>query len=164
MKSFIFSTIYHFVIFYIASRVVWNFGQVMATVLRIRDVIPDPNFFPSRIQGQRDSRIRIRIRIKEFRYFSPKNRSKVSEIRSRMLIPGPDPGSGIRILIFYLPIRIPDPVVKKSPDPGSGSATLLGKAEGSHVRVYVILTISITASIRSGLVPGSIGSVDPDPD
>ncbi len=47
---------------------------------------PDPGseFLPSR----------IRIRIKEFWYFSPKNRSKVSEIRSRMLIPGPDPGSG----------------------------------------------------------------------
>ncbi len=27
------------------------------TVLRIRDVIPDPGFFPSRIQGQIDSRI-----------------------------------------------------------------------------------------------------------
>jgi hypothetical protein len=30
----------------------------------------------------------------------------------------------IRILIFY-PSRIPDPGVKKAPDPGSGSATLL---------------------------------------
>jgi hypothetical protein len=29
---------------------------------------------------------------------------------------------GSRILIFY-PSRIPDPVVKKAPDPGSGSAT-----------------------------------------
>jgi hypothetical protein len=29
----------------------------------------------------------------------------------------------IRILIFY-PFRIPDPAVKKAPDPGSGSATL----------------------------------------
>jgi hypothetical protein len=33
------------------------------------------------------------------------------------------PESGSRILIFY-PFRIPDPGVKKVPDPGSGSATL----------------------------------------
>jgi hypothetical protein len=32
-----------------------------------------------------------------------------------------DPGSGIGKNLF----RIPDPVVKKAPDPGSGSATLL---------------------------------------
>ncbi len=38
-----------------------------------------------------------------------------------------DPGcsSRIRILIFY-PSRIPDPGVEKTPDPGSGSATLVG--------------------------------------
>ncbi len=37
-----------------------------------------------------------------------------------------DPGCSfwIRILILY-PSRIPDPGVKKAPDPGSGSATLL---------------------------------------
>jgi hypothetical protein len=34
------------------------------------------------------------------------------------------PESWIRILTFY-PSWIPDPEVKKSPDPGSGSATLL---------------------------------------
>jgi hypothetical protein len=34
------------------------------------------------------------------------------------------PGSRIRMLTFY-PSRIPDPGVKKEPDPGSGSATLL---------------------------------------
>jgi hypothetical protein len=34
------------------------------------------------------------------------------------------PGSRIRMLTFY-PSRIPDPGVKKAPDPGSGSATLL---------------------------------------
>ncbi len=33
------------------------------------------------------------------------------------------PGSRIRMLIFY-PSQIPDPGVKKAPDPGSGSATL----------------------------------------
>jgi hypothetical protein len=42
-------------------------------VFRIGMFIPDPvsEFFPSRIQGQKYSRIRIRI--KEFKYFNPKN-------------------------------------------------------------------------------------------
>jgi hypothetical protein len=34
------------------------------------------------------------------------------------------PGSRIRMPTFY-PSRIPDPGVKKAPDPGSGSATLV---------------------------------------
>jgi len=34
------------------------------------------------------------------------------------------PGSRIRMLTFY-PSRIPDPGVKKAPNPGSGSATLV---------------------------------------
>jgi hypothetical protein len=42
-------------------------------VLRIRDVYPGSEFFPSLIQGQKDSRIRIRISIKGFKYFNPKN-------------------------------------------------------------------------------------------
>ncbi len=51
-----------------------------------------------------------RIRIKEFGYFNPNNYYLGCSSR-------------IRILIFY-PSRIPDPRVKKAPDPGSGSATL----------------------------------------
>ncbi len=43
--------------------------------LRIRDVYPGSEYFPSRIQGLKDSRIRIRI--KEFKYIKPK---KLSEI------------------------------------------------------------------------------------
>jgi hypothetical protein len=62
--------------------------------------IPDPNFFPSR------------IRIKEFKYFNPKNLF----LSSRKY----DPGCSSRIRIL-----IPDTGVKKAPDPGSGSATLL---------------------------------------
>ncbi len=59
--------------------------------------IPDPNFFHprSRIRYQKDSRSRIRIRIKEFKYFNP-----------MFLNPWKyDPGcsSRIRILIFYPP-------------------------------------------------------------
>jgi hypothetical protein len=40
------------------------------------------------------------------------------------------PRSRIRILIFHL-FRIPDPGVKKAPDPGSGSATLQFIVSGS---------------------------------
>jgi hypothetical protein len=47
-------------------------------VLRIRDVYPGSEFFypGSRIQGQKDSGSRIRIRTKEFKYgtyFNPKS-------------------------------------------------------------------------------------------
>ncbi len=47
----------------------WNFGSFTHT---FSVAYPDPGFefFPSRIQGQKDSRIRIRI--KEFKYFNPK--------------------------------------------------------------------------------------------
>jgi hypothetical protein len=64
--------------------------------------IPDPAFsIPD------PGLARSRIRIKEFRYFLPKTDTgtKVSTIRFGMFIP--------------------DPVVKKAPDPGSGSATLI---------------------------------------
>ncbi len=86
-------------------------------MLQIRDVYPGSEFFPirdtrSRIQGQKDSRIRIRM--KEFKYFNPKIVSKLSEIWSGMFIPDPD--------LDFLPI--PDPGVKKAPDPGFGFATL----------------------------------------
>jgi hypothetical protein len=73
-------------------------------VLRIRDVYPGSEFFPSQIPD----------RIKEFKYFNPKN----ILLSSRKY----DPGCSSRIRIFH-PYRIPDPGVKKAPDPGS--ATLL---------------------------------------
>ncbi len=66
---------------------------------------------------------RIRIRIKEFKYFNPKKIvSKLSEILSGMFIPDPDTESGSW---FYSPI--PDPGVNKAPDAESGSATLLAR-------------------------------------
>jgi hypothetical protein len=73
---------------------------------------PDPNFFPSRIQGQKDpgstsKNLRPKVIV-----------SKLPEIWSGMFIPDPD-------VIFY-PSRIRNLGVKKAPDPGSGSATLLG--------------------------------------
>jgi hypothetical protein len=84
-------------------------------VLRIRDVYPGSEFLPYRIQGQKDSGSRIRIRIKEFRYFNPKIVSEVAKILSGLFIPDPDPD-------FYLS-QTPDPGVKKAPDFGFGSAT-----------------------------------------
>jgi hypothetical protein len=79
--------------------------------------IPDPSCFHlrSRIQGQQFSRIRIRN--KDLSIFTQKMVSKLSEIWSGMFISDPD-------LDFFLPM--PDPVVKKAPDPGYRSATLLG--------------------------------------
>jgi hypothetical protein len=77
--------------------------------------IPDPTFFHPK------SRIRIflsRIHIKEFKNFNPKSSRKY------------DPGCSSRIRIFY-PSRIPDPGVKKAPDPGS--ATLLSTTNYSRM-------------------------------
>jgi hypothetical protein len=70
-------------------------------------LIPRPEFFPSR------------IRIKEFRYFNPKKwfpSSRKYDLGCSFQIRIPDPDSD------FLPI--PDPRVKKAPDPGSGSARL----------------------------------------
>jgi hypothetical protein len=71
---------------------------------------PGPEFFHpgSRIQGQKDSGSRIRIRIKEFKYFYPKNCFSVFG----KIIRDVHPGSGV--------FSNPDPGVKKAPDPGSG--------------------------------------------
>ncbi len=89
----------------------WGEKSQKMSVLRIRDVYPG-------------SRIRIfsipdfgsRIHINEFKYFNPqKIVSKLSEIWSRLFIPDPD-------FDFFLPI--PDPRIKKEPDPGYGSETL----------------------------------------
>ena len=68
--------------------------------------IPDPNcLHPG-----------SRIRIKEFKNFKPKKNKKKWFLSSRKYDPGCS--SRIRMLTFY-PSRIPDPGVKKAPDPGS---------------------------------------------
>ncbi len=74
--------------------------------------ISDPNFFHhgsgvKKIPGSGSASKKLRI-------LTHKIVSKLSEILSRMFIPDPD--------LDFLPIS--DPGVKKSPDPGSGSATL----------------------------------------
>jgi hypothetical protein len=87
-------------------------------VLRTRDVYPGSDFFPSRIPDSNCLHPGSRIRIKEFKYFNPKK---------WFLSPRKyDPGCSSRIQdpdADFLPI--PDPGVKKAPDPGSGSATLV---------------------------------------
>jgi hypothetical protein len=75
-------------------------NTVFLSVLRIRNVYPGSEYFPSR------------IRSKEFKYFNP---SKLFLSSGGLFIPDPD--------LDFLPI--PDPGVKKAPDPESGSATLL---------------------------------------
>jgi len=67
--------------------------------------IPDPNF----------SHPGSRIRIKEFNYSNQKNCLKALGNMIRFV----HPGSGSRF------VTIPDPGVKKAPDPGSGFATLV---------------------------------------
>jgi hypothetical protein len=86
--------------------------------------IPDPgsDFFPSRIPDPNCLHPGSRILIKEFKYFNPK-KAKNCFLSSKKYVPGcssriPDPDAD------FLPSRIPDPGVKKAPDPGSGSATL----------------------------------------
>jgi hypothetical protein len=84
--------------------------------------IPDSNFFQSvsRIQAQKDSRIRIPI--KNLSILTQKIVSKLSEIWSGMFIPDPN--------VDFLPIsdpgvkQAPDPGVKQAPHPGPRSATL----------------------------------------
>ncbi len=94
--------------------------------------IPDPNcLHPG-----------SRIRIKEFKYFNPKKWF----LSSRKYDPGcssriPDPDAD-----FY-PSRIPDPGVKKAPDPGSGFATLTkyygsGRPNNSRGRPFKTLASS----------------------
>ncbi len=79
--------------------------------------IPDPNFFFIPYPGSEFFHLWSLIHIKEFNYFNPKKLS----LSSRKY----DPGCSFRIRISdpdFLPI--PDPDIKKGPDPGSGSATL----------------------------------------
>jgi hypothetical protein len=94
--------------------------------------IPDPTFFildpGSDFFHPGSEFFPPRIPIKEFKYF---NRKKLF-ISSRKYDPGCSSRIRIRILTCYTS-RIPDPGVKKTPDPGSGSATLI--LNNIHVQV-----------------------------
>jgi hypothetical protein len=85
--------------------------------------IPDPRGkkIPDPGSGSASKNLSFRIRIKEFKYFiTKKNCFKAPGNMIQVVHPGS--GSRIRILIF---LPIPDPGVKKAPDPGSRSATLM---------------------------------------
>jgi hypothetical protein len=82
--------------------------------------IPDPgsHFFPSRIPDPNCLHPGSRILIKEFKYFTPKKPKKWFLSSKKKYDPGcssriPDPDAD------FLPSRIPDPGVKKAPNPGS---------------------------------------------
>jgi len=100
--------------------------------------IPDPSFFHP------GSRIRIFSNPDPNSEFFPsrnpsKNLSILTQNKWFLCSQKYDPGCStrIRILIFY-PFRIPDPGVKKPPDPESGSATL--------VLIYLYLDQSVPLS------------------
>ncbi len=100
--------------YYLLSR----YGTYLPAVLRIRDVYPGSDFFPSRIPdpnclhpGSSSKNLSILTQNKPKKWF----------LSSKKYDPGCS--SRIRMLTFY-PSQIPDPGVKKAPDPGSGSATL----------------------------------------
>ncbi len=81
--------------------------------------IPDPgsDFFPSRIPDPNCLHPGSRI-LKEFKYFNPQKSTRKWFLSSKKYDPGcssriPDPDAD------FLPSRIPDPGVKKVPNPGS---------------------------------------------
>ncbi len=84
----------------------------------------------SQIQGQKDSGSRIRI--KELKYFKPK---KLFQALGNM-IRDVQPGSGSRL---FLPI--PDPGVRKAPDPGSGFR--IRNTEKNYRTAYFILRLCV---------------------
>jgi hypothetical protein len=58
------------------------------------------------------------------------------------------PGSRIRMLTFY-PSRIPGPGVKKAPDPGSGSATLI---DCHKIRRFIIYHLDEVMKVGLNLI------------
>jgi hypothetical protein len=88
-------------------------------VLRIRDVYPGSEIIPSRIPDKNFFRPASRIQI----FSIPDTDSASKNLSILTQNNGFKRTSRIRILIFY-PSRIPDPGVKKAPDPGSGSTVL----------------------------------------
>jgi hypothetical protein len=95
----------------------WNLDDAirlpyLCTIIIVLNSVADPGFL---------SRIRI------FPISDPGFESENLSILTQKLFLSSrkyDLGCSSRILIFY-PSRIPDPGVKKTPDPGSGSATLI---------------------------------------
>jgi hypothetical protein len=85
--------------------------------------IPDPTFF----------HLGSRILVKELKYLTPKKAKKWFRSSKKY-----DPGCSSRIPdpdADFLPSRIPDPGVKKSPNPGSGSAILPKTPFKNHLKL-----------------------------
>jgi hypothetical protein len=92
--------------------------RIHIPVVRIRDVYPGSDFFPSRIPDPNCLHPGSRILIKEFKYFNPRKSKKKWFLSSKKYDPGcssriPDPDAD------FLPSQIPDPGVKKVPNSGS---------------------------------------------
>jgi hypothetical protein len=109
-------------------------------------MFPGSDFFPSafRDPGSEFFHPGSRIRIKEFKYFNPKKWF----LSSRKYDPGCSSRIRIRILTFY-PSPIPDPGVKKAPDPGSGSATLAVNQHSSRGSVICFKHSLIQLQLKS---------------
>ncbi len=98
--------------------------------------IPDPGFYPSRISNNNINKREEKIRCPNFflkpKYHTIENyfifeqvkkiiRANSLELHYTLALRNMGLGSGIRRKDLF---QIPDPGVKKAPDPGSGSATL----------------------------------------
>jgi hypothetical protein len=132
-------------------------------VLRIRDVYPGSRILIFTHPGSRIQKQQQKIGVKKFdvipfnvatnfnkivQYFSFEvlkkkiwaNFQRIMDLFTQKIVPKLskvwvwDPGSGKNLF------RIPDPGVKKAPDPGSGSATLLGPL---LVKVFLCSDFSI---------------------
>jgi len=97
-------------------------------VCRIRDVYPGSRIRLFSIPDPGSELLPSRIRIKEFNYFNLRKwflSSRKYDLGYSSRIRIPDSGTWL--------FTIPDPGVKKAPDPGSGSATL----EGNSIQITI---------------------------
>jgi hypothetical protein len=102
------------------------------SVLRIRDVYPRSDFFPSRIPDPNCLHPRSRVRIKEFKYFNPQKNKKWF-LSSRKYDPGclsriPDPDAD------FLPI--PDP--RSRGQKGTGSRIRIRNTEFYFEKLLIV--------------------------
>jgi hypothetical protein len=111
---------------------------MLRTVWRIRDVYPGSRIRLFPIPDPNCLHPGSRILIKEYKYFNPPKKQKKWFQSSKKYNPGcssriPDPDAE------FLPSRIPDPGVKKAPNPESGSATLVADPGClSWIRIFSI--------------------------
>jgi hypothetical protein len=119
-------------------------------ILRIRDVYPGSWI---RLFSIPDPGSRTRIRI--FSIPDPGSTSKNLIILSSQKY---DPGCSSRILTFY-PSWIPDPGVKKAPDPGTSSATLLQTMTTLNSQAFTLARRQ--EKVGESTAPSMEGSISP---